>query len=124
MGTEEIIDRLYELPPEEFTRARERAEWELRTAGEREQSEQVKALRKPTAAAGAVNRLVRAHRVQVDAFLRAAGTLRDAQVAGKGDLAAAAQAEREALEKLVSLGGEAVRPTLPPPSMMTSLASC
>jgi len=112
MGIEEIIDRLYELPLEEFTRARDRAEWELRTAGEREQSEQVKALRKPTAAAGAVNRLVRAHRVQVEAFLRAAVTLRDAQVAGKGDLAAAAEAEREALEKLVSLGGEAVRPAL------------
>jgi hypothetical protein len=48
----------------------------------------------------------------VEAFLQAAATLRDAQVAGKGNLAAAAQAEREELEKLVSLGGEAVRPTL------------
>jgi len=112
MGAEEIIDRLYALPVEEFTRARNEAERELRKDGEREQADQVKALRKPTAAAAAANRLVHAHRAQVEAFLRAAATLRDAQFAGKGDLAAAAQAEREELEQLVSLGGEAVRPTL------------
>jgi hypothetical protein len=112
MGIEEIIDRLYELPLEEFTRERNRAERELRRAGEREQAERVKGLRKPTAAAGAVNRLVRSHRDEVEAFLRAAATLRDAQFAGKGDLAPAARAERNALEKLVALGGEAARPTL------------
>jgi hypothetical protein len=112
MGIEQIVDRLYELPLEEFTGARNRAERELRTAGKREQAEQVKALRKPTAAAAAVNRLVRTHRVQVEAFLRAAAKLRDAQVVGKGDLASAASAEQEVLEKLVSLGGEAVRLTL------------
>lgn len=112
MGIEEIVDRLYALPLEEFTRARTEAERELRKAGEREQAGQVKALRKPTAAAGAVNRLVRTHRAQVEAFLRAAAALRDAQLAGKGDLSAAARAERTALEKLVALGGEAVRLTL------------
>jgi hypothetical protein len=112
MGIEEIIDRLYELPLEEFTRERNQAERELRKAGEREQAEQLKSLRKPTAVAGAVNRLVRSHRDEVDVFLRAAATLRDAQFAGKGDLASAEHAEREALERLVALGGEAVRPSL------------
>jgi hypothetical protein len=112
MGAEEIIDRLYALPLEKFTRARNEAERELRKDGEREQADQVKALRKPTAAAAAANRLVHAHRARVEAFLRAAATLRDAQFAGKGNLAAAAQTEREELEQLVSLGGEAVRPTL------------
>ena len=112
MEAEDILDGLYALPLDEFTSARNEAERELRKAGEREQADRVKALRKPTAAAAAANRLVHAHRGQVEAFLRAAATLRDAQVAGKGDLAAAAQAEREELEKLVGLGGEAVRPTL------------
>jgi hypothetical protein len=112
VSAEEITDRLYALPPEEFTRARDEAARELRTAGQREEADQVKALRKPTAAAGAVNRLVHAHRADVEAFLRAAAALRDAQFAGKGDLAAAAEAEREALEALVGLGGEAVRSTL------------
>lgn len=112
MGVEEIVDGLYALPVEEFTQARNQAERELRKAGQREQAEQVKALRKPNAAAAAVNRLVRAHRAQVEAFLDAAAKLRDAQVAGKGDLATAAQAEREALEELVGLGGDTVRRTL------------
>ena len=108
----EIADRLYALPTEEFTRARNQAERELRKAGEREQADRVKALRKPTAAAGAANRLVRGHRPEVDAFLAAAATLRDAQVSGKGNIASAAIAQREALEKLVGLGGESVRATL------------
>jgi hypothetical protein len=72
----------------------------------------VKALRKPSAAAGAVNRVVRSHRTQVGAFLDAAARLRDAQLAGKGDLGAVAQAERVALEELVGLGGEPVRASL------------
>jgi hypothetical protein len=112
VGEDEIIDRLYALPPEEFTSARNLAERELRQAGEREQADRVKALRKPTAAAGAVNRLVHNHRTQVEAFLDAAATLRDAQFAGKGDLSTAAHAERAALDKLVDLGGELVRATL------------
>ena len=53
VNVEEITDRLYALPLEEFTAARNQAERELRQAGEREQADQVKALRKPSAAAGA-----------------------------------------------------------------------
>jgi len=109
---DEIADRLYALPPEEFTQARNQAERELRNAGDKEQADQVKALRKPTAAASAVNLLVREHRPEVDAFLAAAAGLRDAQFAGKGEIAPAASAQREALERLVSLGGESVRATL------------
>jgi hypothetical protein len=112
VSVDEITDRLYALTPAEFTQARTAAVRELRRSGEREQADVVKALRRPTAAAGAVNRLVRAHRAQVEAFLDAAANLRDAQFAGKGDLGAAAHAERVALEELVELGGESVRPSL------------
>jgi hypothetical protein len=112
VAVEEIIDRLYALPLEEFTQERNAAARELRKAGQREAAEQVKALRKPTANAAAANHLVHAHRPQVEVFLQAAAALRDAQFAGKGDLAAAAEAERAELEKLVRVGGEAVRPTL------------
>jgi hypothetical protein len=112
VSVDEITDRLYALPPEEFTQARNQAERKLREAGDRKQADRVKALRRPTAAAGAVNRLVRSHRTQVEAFLEAAARLRDAQVAGKGDLGAAAQAEGVALGELVALGGESVRATL------------
>ena len=109
---EEIIDRLYGLPLAEFTTARNEAARELRKAGQREAAERVKALRKPTAAAGAVNRLVREHRAEVEQFLRAAAALRDAQFSGTGDLAATTRQEHEALDRLIGLGGEAVRQTL------------
>ena len=112
MAIDEIIDRLYGLPPAEFTRARNEAAGELRKAGQREAAEQVKALRKPSAAAAAVNRLVREHRGEVEQFLRAAAALRDAQFAGEGDPAAARRQEQEALARLIGIGGEPVRQTL------------
>lgn len=112
MPADQIIDRLYGLPLTEFTRARDEAARELRKAGEPEQARQVKSLRKPTAAAGAVNRLVRDHRAGVESFLGAAAALRDAQVAGKGSLTTAIRREREALDRLIRIGGAAVRQTL------------
>ncbi|HEX5641965.1 MAG TPA: hypothetical protein VFZ86_06435 [Thermoleophilia bacterium] len=112
MAIDEIIDRLYGLPLAEFTAARNEAARELRKAGEREAAERVKALRKPTAAAGAVNRLVREQRGEVEQFLQAAVALRDAQFSGKGDLATATRQEHEALGRLLATGGEAVRQTL------------
>src|SRR5439155_539222 len=51
----EIIDRLYALPFDKFTWERNQAERELRRAGQREQAEQAKTVRKPTAAAAAAN---------------------------------------------------------------------
>lgn len=112
LAIEDIMDRLYEVPPAEFTRARDDAARELRGSGQREEAERVKALRKPTAAAGAVNRLVREHRGDVERFLRAAAVLREAQLSGKGDMASATGQEHEALERLVRVGGETVRQTL------------
>jgi hypothetical protein len=112
MTVEELIDELYGLPLEEFTQARNDAARELRRAGRREEADRVKALRKPTAAAAAVNRLVREHRGEVEAFLAAAASLRDAQLTGKGDLADATRREREALEQLTEAGGASVRQSL------------
>ncbi len=112
MTVEEIIDRLYGLPLAEFTSARNESARELRTTGQRDASQRVKALRKPTAAAGAVNALVRDHREEVEQFLRAATMLRDAQFSGKGDLATATRQEHETLARLIRIGGETVRQTL------------
>jgi hypothetical protein len=112
MGTDEIADRLYALPIEEFTSARNDAAAELRKEGRRDEADEVKALRKPTAAAAAVNRLVREHRDQVEAYLAAAAALRDAQFAGKGEVAAATRLERKTLERLLRLASGEVRQTL------------
>jgi hypothetical protein len=106
-----MIDRLYGLPPEEFTRARDQAVRELRADGQRAEAGRVKELRRPTAAAAAVNRLVREHRAAVKRFLAAAEALRKAQLAGR-DLAKPTQREREALDALVRVGGDQVRQSL------------
>ena len=108
----EIVDQLYGLRLTEFTRARDQAARELRKTGDREAAERVKALRKPTVAAAAVNRLVREHRGEVERFLRAAAELRDAQFSGTDELVAARKKEREALARLTRIGGEAVRQSL------------
>ena len=112
MAADDVADRLYGLPPEEFTRARNEAAAKLRKAGRREEADAVKALRKPNAAAAAANRLVREHGSELEAFLKAAAALRDAQFAGKGDLAQATKREREALDRLTRLAGKEVRQTL------------
>ena len=112
MATDEIAHRLYALPIEEFTSARNDAAAELRNEGRRDEADEVKALRKPTAAAAAANRLVREHRDQIEAYLAAAAALRDAQFAGKGDVAAATKLERETLDHLLRLASVDVRQTL------------
>jgi len=112
VAIDEVADRLYGLPPDEFTGERDAAARELKAEGRAEDAAAVKALRKPTAAAAAVNRLVREHRADVDRFLQANSSLRDAQLAGKGDLEAATAKQRQALDGLVQLGGEHVRQSL------------
>jgi hypothetical protein len=106
-----LIDGLYGLSPSEFTSARDQAVRELRAEGRRTEAAQVKELRKPTVAAGAVNRLVREHRADVNRFLAAADGLRKAQLGG-GDVAKATRLEREALDRLVRAGGDQVRQSL------------
>jgi hypothetical protein len=112
VDVEEIIDNLYGLAPADFTRARNEAAAELRNAGRRVEADRIKELRKPTAAAAAVNRLVREHRADVEEYLRLAVATRDAQLAGKGDPAAAARVARASLERLTRSGGEAARQSL------------
>jgi hypothetical protein len=66
VDVDEIADRLYALPPEEFTAARDAA---AKGADSSDLRKAVKALRKPTAAAHEVNRIVRERPVDIDALL-------------------------------------------------------
>ena len=102
---ESEIDRLYALDPGEFVAERDRVARELRDAGQREEAEQVKSLRKPTVSAAAINQLARRERREVDLLLDAGHRLREAQqklLAGEdpGSLDEARRIEREALVKL------------------------
>src|SRR4051794_21314797 len=120
--TEDRIRELYGLPLERFTAERNALAAELR-------SQEIKQLRKPSAAAWAVNQLVRAEPDLVEALLGAGGELRQAHrqaASGRGaaQLRAAAEAERAAVEALMArapvlLGrpvsaalGESIRNTL------------
>jgi hypothetical protein len=104
---DERVTRLYALPPERFTAERNALAAALSSEGDREAAAAVKALRKPSAAAWAVNQLVRAEPELVEALLGAGGELRQAHrqaASGRGaeQLRAAAEAERAAVEQLMA----------------------
>jgi hypothetical protein len=99
------LDRLYALEPGAFVSERDRLARGLREAGDREQAEQVKRLRKPTVSAWAINQLARQARREVDLLLDAGHRLREAQeglLAGEDrkSLDEARRNEREALAGL------------------------
>jgi signal transduction histidine kinase len=98
---------LYGLPLEEFTRARDELARELRNAGNREAADEVKALRKPSVSAWAVNQLARRHPQELKALVQAGEALRKAQRAAvtRGEAAGlrdAQRAHRERLEELLA----------------------
>jgi hypothetical protein len=107
MNLEKEIDRLYAGPPAEFTAARKALAKRLRADGEKAAAMRVEDLRKPTAAAGIVNRLARDERMNVRALLTAGERLREAQVkllrGGSPDAVHKAAAdERKAIAALLS----------------------
>jgi hypothetical protein len=100
---EKEIDRLYGLPLDEFVAERDALAKTLRAAGEREHAVAVKALRKPTAGAWALNQAVRRRRAETDELLAAGERLREAHAAllsggGREDL-------REALAEQRTVAG-------------------
>lgn len=83
---ERELDRLFELPPEEFVEARNDLAKRLTGEGEKELAREVKSLRRPSVAAWAVNQLVRRHSQDLDRLLQAGAALREAHaqaLAGK-----------------------------------------
>lgn len=100
------VDRLYALPLDEFTAARDALAARLKTAGDSAEAARVKAMRKPTAPAWAVNQLARRYSKQVEVLIAASDRLRRAQQellegAPAGDLWEATLSEREAVAELV-----------------------
>jgi hypothetical protein len=72
------IDRLYGLPLDEFVRGRDELARRLGREGHRDEAALVKALRKPTVGAWALNQAVRRRRVETDALLATGRRLRAA----------------------------------------------
>jgi hypothetical protein len=70
------VDALFALDPSEFIVARDAAARELRAAGRGDDAAQVKALKRPTVAAWALNQVVRAQPDAIDEFLALSAELR------------------------------------------------
>lgn len=106
IAAEKEIDRLYGLPPDEFTAARDEFAKRLRAEGRRDDADAIKGLKKPNLPAWAVNQLSRRHRREVRRLLQAGERLRSAHEqllsGGKQDkLRDAAERERELVGDLV-----------------------
>ncbi|MGP3923488.1 hypothetical protein [Streptomyces sp. 8N616] len=111
MGWEEVADQLYALPPEQFTAARDEA---AKTAP-RGQAAKIRALRRPTLAAWALNLLVRSDRDRITALLGLGEQLRRAHQDLDGrQLRALSQQQRRLVTALSQetqqLAAEAGRP--------------
>jgi hypothetical protein len=105
--TRDDIDGLFQLPPGEFTAARNALAGQLKKAGRADDAERVKALPKPPLSAWAVNQLYWKHRKAFDRLIAAGARFRDAQaaqLAGKAaDLRRTLQDRREALAELTKI---------------------
>jgi hypothetical protein len=104
---DEELNRLYALPLQEFTRARDGLARELRKEGEREAADEVKALAKPSLPAWTVNQLARQEPMQMRALTTAGERLRKAQAellegGGPDELQAALQRQRDVVRALVA----------------------
>lgn len=94
---DDIADELYQLPPAEFTAARDEHVRQLRAAGDRQAASAVSKLRRPTQAAWLVNVLWREHRPAVEELLNLAEPLRSAQERRDGAALRELSAERRRL---------------------------
>jgi hypothetical protein len=108
VGLEEELDRLYGLPLNDFTAARDEIAKRLRGEGERELADEVKALRKPAVAVWLVNQLAREREVDVKRLLKAGEALAKAQAAEtREDFQQARADEQHALQRLAEAAREA-----------------
>jgi len=111
MPADRDLDRLYGLPREEFTSARNALVRELQKAGRKDEAEDVRALKKPSVSAWAVNQLARQHPQEVAELVQAGDALRKAQrdvLAGKegADVRAESRSQHNLADELVGAARE------------------
>ena len=105
------LDRLYGLPPGEFTAARDDAAKRLRAEGKRELAAEVKRLRKPALPVWLANRLAHERELDVKRLLKAGEALAATQAGAAGggsadEFAEARREEQHALERLADAARE------------------
>ena len=115
------IDRLYELPLDEFTAGRNALARKLKSGGDEDAAEQVAALAKPSLPVWAINQLARQEKAKLRTLLDTGARLRKAQAralsGGGSDALRTAQAEeREAIRDLVERAEAILEKAGRPPS--------
>jgi hypothetical protein len=115
-GSEQRLDELYREHPQGFVAGRDELARDLRGAGDGDEAARVKKLRRPTAAAWAVNRAVLTEPRKAKAFADASGRLEDAQAQALeggdkdvSDFRAAAARENEARTVLTEVAEQGAR---------------
>jgi hypothetical protein len=123
---EQRLDELYREHPERFVAGRNQLMKDLRAAGDRDQAERVKKLRRPSAAAWLLNRAALSSSAQMQEFVEASRQLEDAQnralQGGEQEVAQwrdAAAREREATSKVLEAAERAAREAGHPPNERT-----
>jgi hypothetical protein len=109
MNASRGLERLYAVPPAEFTRARNALAAELRAAGDAEGARAVGRLRRPSAPLWAVNQLARSARQPLEKFLNAVDHLRRTQLSDARGATDAMRKQRESLDALVARAGASLR---------------
>jgi hypothetical protein len=104
VDVDEAADRLYALPPEEFTAERDT----LAKQADGDARKAIKALRRPTVSAYVVNRVVRAHPAAVDDLLAVGDDLRAAMTGG-GDVRGLTEQRRTSVGDLVRAASAAAQ---------------
>ncbi|MGN6300516.1 MAG: hypothetical protein ACTHN8_05425 [Angustibacter sp.] len=95
MDLDEAVDELYALTPGEFTARRDALAAQAKRDGDPDLAQQLKAMRRPTAGAHAVNRLARDAADDLAAYLELGARLRNAQAGLRGDQLRALGQERQ-----------------------------
>jgi len=113
-SVEREIDKLFALPLDEFTAARNELAKRLAKDGERERADEVRGLAKPSVPVWTINQLARSDKPMMRALLDAGAKLRRAQEQALGGgnpdaLRSAQSQEREALRALTQRAGEILR---------------
>lgn len=107
------IDALFQLPPADFTAARNALAAKLKKAGKADEADRVKALQKPSISAWAVNQLFWRHRKAWDRLIASGEQFKAAQAAQlagkKADMRAPLEARREALAALTTTASTLLR---------------
>jgi hypothetical protein len=103
--TADDVDRLFALPLEEFTAARDTLVKQLRSENRRDEAAEVAGLRKPVVAAWVVNRLVREHRKDARALVDSAAAIRSGRKGGDERLRASLDVLLRAARDLLASDG-------------------